>query len=61
MAYILQTSDEQKNMESDFHSQSEDMNRATMWWPVVQIGVIVMTATGWVTGVVGFFKKTKLI
>ncbi|GMH55612.1 hypothetical protein TrRE_jg11035 [Triparma retinervis] len=61
MAYALSTADAQKNQEAQFHKQSEAMNAASLFWPVVQIGVIMLAATGWMTGVVSFFKKTKLI
>jgi hypothetical protein len=61
MKYILSTADAQKNEEATFYKQSEAMNAAIVFWPVVQIGVIILAATGWITGVVGFFKKTKLI
>lgn len=37
------------------------MNRAAVWWPVVQIMVLIVTGFAWVVNITAFFRKKKLV
>lgn len=43
MTMTLNEADFQKHKEVDYHSETEKMDNATLWWPMLQIGILVMT------------------
>jgi len=57
----LNEADYQKHKEVDYHSETESMNVATLWWPMLQIGILVITGICQVQHLKGFFKTNKLI
>ena len=57
----LNEADYQKHKEVDYHSETESMNVATLWWPMLQIGILVITGICQVQHLKGFFKNNKLI
>ena len=61
MTMILNEADYQKHKEIEYHLQTEKMNSATLWWPMVQIGILVATGVIQVQNLKKFFKNNKLI
>jgi len=54
---ILRQADYAKELEVDFHEQSIAMNRASQWWPIVQLCVLLMTGFTQANHMIQFFKK----
>ena len=44
LAEILNEADYMKEKEVRFHRKAERINVAAVWWPVLQIGILVLTA-----------------
>lgn len=61
MTMILNEADFQKHKEIQYHLQTEKMNSAALWWPMVQIGILVATGILQVQNLKMFFKRHKLI
>jgi len=61
MTMILNEADFQKHKEIHYHMQTERMNSAALWWPMVQIGILVATGILQVQNLKTFFKNNKLI
>lgn len=53
--------DYQKDKEIEHHDATVDMNQSMVWWPVIQIGVLILLAVFQVQHLQFFFKSTKLI
>ena len=58
---IISEADYTKSSEVEFHDQSQKMNAAAVWWPVVHILVIFVTGVAWVVNITEFFRKKKLV
>ena len=61
MTMILNEADFQKHKEISFHIETEKMNSAALWWPMVQIGILIATGIFQVQNLKQFFKNNKLI
>lgn len=61
MTMILNEADYQKHKEIHYHKQTEQMNSAALWWPMVQIGILVLVGVFQVSHLKNFFKNTKLV
>eukprot|EP00522_Entomoneis_paludosa_P016702 CAMPEP_0172457354 /NCGR_PEP_ID=MMETSP1065-20121228/21691_1 /TAXON_ID=265537 /ORGANISM="Amphiprora paludosa, Strain CCMP125" /LENGTH=224 /DNA_ID=CAMNT_0013211041 /DNA_START=110 /DNA_END=784 /DNA_ORIENTATION=+ len=61
MQSILREADFAKEREALFHKQTENMNNATMFWPIVQVCVLLMTGFTQASHIVQFFKKRRII
>lgn len=61
MMMTLNEADYQKHKEVDFHEETERMDTAALWWPMLQIGILVITGVCQVQHLKGFFKRHKLI
>ena len=61
MTMILNEADFQKHKEIQYHQETERMNSAALWWPMVQIGILVATGVFQVQNLKRFFKNNKLI
>ena len=61
MSMTLDEADFQKHKEVDFHKETEKMDNAALWWPMVQIGILVLTGIFQVQHLKRFFKTHKLI
>ena len=61
MTMTLNEADFQKHKEVDYHLETEKMDNATLWWPMLQIGILVMTGIFQVQHLKSFFKSNKLI
>ena len=61
MTMILNEADFQKHKEIQYHLDTEKMNSAALWWPMMQIGILVATGVFQVQNLKRFFKSNKLI
>jgi hypothetical protein len=57
---ILSQADYSKQQEVRFHELSLAMNRASMWWPIVQLLVLLLTAITQINHMVRFFKTRHI-
>eukprot|EP01035_Chromulina_nebulosa_P017177 gene17177-22693_t len=57
----INEADYQKHKEVEYHTQTEAMNKAVLWWPIFQIGILVLTGIIQVQNLKLFFKNNKLI
>ncbi|KAG5178903.1 emp24/gp25L/p24 family/GOLD-domain-containing protein [Tribonema minus] len=58
---ILNEADYMKEKEVDFHKTSVQMNYTALWWPMVQMTILVVAGIFQVQYLKSFFKKRKLI
>ena len=58
---ILAEADYMKTKEAVFHAKSKDMHEAAVWWPVCQIGILIVTGFAQVRHLTKFFEKKKLV
>lgn len=58
---ILREADFAQEREALFHKQTESMHSATMFWPIVQVCVLLMTGFTQATHIVQFFKRRRII
>mmetsp|Transcript_22265 Transcript_22265/g.29115 ORF Transcript_22265/g.29115 Transcript_22265/m.29115 type:complete len:203 (-) Transcript_22265:185-793(-) len=61
LTQILNEADYMKEHEMTFHGQSEKMNAAAMYWPIVQMSILVVTGVFVVNNLKSFFKSKKLV
>ena len=54
---ILRQADFAKELEVEFHEQSIAMNKASQWWPIVQLCVLLVTGFTQANHMVQFFRK----
>jgi hypothetical protein len=45
----------------EYHDETEAMNAATLWWPIAQIGILIIVGVFQVKHLKTFFKTNKLI
>ena len=50
-----------KEREQVFQEQHEHMHEAAMWWPVVQVCVLIMTGFTQASHITRFFKSRRII
>ena len=58
---ILREADLAKTREAQFHKQTESMHSATMFWPIVQVSILLMTGFTQANHIVQFFKQRRII
>jgi len=61
MTRILSEADFAKERDSIFHKQTQSMHSATIFWPIVQVCVLIMTGFTQATHIVRFFKSRRII
>ena len=61
MHTILREAEFSKEREAHFHKQTESMNSAAMFWPIVQVCVLLMTGFTQASHIVQFFKRRRII
>lgn len=61
LTMTLNEADYMKHKEVQYHQETEKMNTASLWWPVLQIGILVVTGIYQVRHLKNFFKSNKLI
>ncbi|KAJ8598498.1 hypothetical protein CTAYLR_001364 [Chrysophaeum taylorii] len=60
LAEILSEADYMKDKEVKFHKKSERVNLAAIWWPVLQLAILVVTALFGVKNLKHFFSAKSL-
>lgn len=61
LTMTLNEADYQKHKEVDYHRDTEKMNLAALWWPVLQIVILIATGVYQVHHLKNFFKSNKFI
>jgi hypothetical protein len=61
MKNIISEADFSKQRETRFHQQTLSMHAASMWWPIVQLCVLLLTGFTQANHVVRFLKSKRLI
>jgi hypothetical protein len=61
MDLAINEADYQKYKEMEYHDETEAMNAATLWWPIAQIGILIIVGVFQVKHLKTFFKTNKLI
>mmetsp|Transcript_12417 Transcript_12417/g.20576 ORF Transcript_12417/g.20576 Transcript_12417/m.20576 type:complete len:241 (-) Transcript_12417:66-788(-) len=61
MKDIISEADFSKERETHFHQQTLNMHAASMWWPIVQLCVLLLTGFTQANHVVRFLKSKRLI
>ena len=61
MDLAINEADYQKHKEVEYHAETESMNAAALWWPVCQIGILIVIGVFQVQHLKHFFKTNKLI
>lgn len=58
---VLKTADYIKEQDAVFHKQTQDMDSATVFWPIMHICVLLMTGFTQARHIVEFFKQRRII
>lgn len=58
---ILRQADFAKERDAVFHQQTAAMHSATIFWPIVQSCVLIMTGFTQASHIVRFFKSRRII
>jgi hypothetical protein len=58
---LLKTADYIKEQDAVFHKQTQDMDSATVFWPIIHIFVLLMTGFTQARHIVEFFKQRRII
>ena len=61
MEHVLREADLNKRQEATFHEETLAMHSATIFWPIVQCGVLLMTGFTQASHIVRFFKSRRII
>jgi len=61
MKRVLSEADFAKERDSLFHKQTQDMHSATIFWPIVQVCVLLMTGFTQASHIVRFFQSRRII
>lgn len=60
LAEILNEADYMKEKEVRFHRKAERVNLAAIWWPILQIAILVLTAAFQVQSLKSYFQTRSL-
>jgi hypothetical protein len=58
---VLSEADFAKERDSIFHRQTQAMDQATIFWPIVQVCVLLMTGFAQASHIVRFFKSRRIL
>lgn len=61
MQGVLSEADYAKDRDSLYHQEARALDQATIFWPIVQVCVLVMTGVAQVSHIVNFFKSRRII
>jgi len=61
MKTILSEADFSKEREAVFHQNTESMHAASIFWPIVQTCVLIMTGFTQARHIVTFFQQRRII
>lgn len=57
----INNADFNKDQEHKFHEQSVSMNRATKYWPIIQLIVLILTGFTQANHIVGYLKSHRIV
>jgi hypothetical protein len=61
MHAVLSEADFSKDRDAIYHSKTDAMHKATLFWPIVHVGILLVTGFTQANHIVHFFKKRRLI
>jgi hypothetical protein len=61
MTQLLKEADLNRDQDERFHEQTMEMVKATTFWPIVQVCVLLMTGFTQASHIVQFFKRRRII
>lgn len=61
MTRVLGEADFAKERDSIFHKNTQSMHAATIYWPILQVCVLIMTGFTQASHIVRFFKSRRII
>ena len=61
MHAMLSEADTSKERDSVYHMKTDAMHKATLFWPVVHVGILLLTGFTQANHIVQFFKKRHII
>jgi len=61
MHMIIRESGFYRERDSLYHQQMDDLNKATVFWPILRSCIIVVTGITQANNIVSFFKKRRII
>lgn len=61
MHAVLREADFAKERDSIYHTKTDAMHKATVFWPIVHVGILLLTGFTQANHIVQFFKKRRII
>ena len=61
MHAVLREADFAKERDSIYHTKTDAMHKATIFWPIVHVGILLLTGFTQANHIVQFFKKRRII
>lgn len=61
MHAVLREADFARERDSIYHTKTDAMNKATIFWPIVHVGILLVTGFTQANHIVQFFKKRRII
>ncbi len=61
MHAVLKEADFSKERDSIYHAKTDAMHKATVFWPIVHVGILLLTGFTQANHIVQFFKKRRII
>lgn len=61
MHVMLKTADMVREHDAHYHQKTDAMNQATIFWPVVHVGILLITGFTQAQHIVNFFQKRRII
>lgn len=61
MHAVLREADFAKERDSIYHAKTDAMHKATIFWPIVHVGILLLTGFTQANHIVQFFKKRRII
>lgn len=61
MHFSIKNAEFLKEQDAQFHKQAQDMDSATLFWPIVRVCVLIMTGFTQARHIVEFFKQRRII
>lgn len=61
LSSVLSEADYAKDRDALYHKEARALDQATIFWPIVQVCVLIMTGVAQVSHIVNFFKSRRII
>jgi hypothetical protein len=58
---MLSEADLSKDRDSIYHSRTDAMHQATIYWPIMHVGILLITGFAQANHIVRFFKKRRIL